>query len=379
MIEGTGLDNTFALMTGYNRAIELCYEAWQYHFEFLNLGYAAYLDFFGFCKQAFPGISDLGIAKMVQGIEVDLFRPDDELRQLAQIAVEHGQDSDEFKAAFETREGPVVQLLDRQRLLLRRQGLARPPRHPARLHPRLRREAAGGREHRPADRGRRRRARPDHERVPRAAGRRRDARRVRREARALAARVPLRREPQLLRRALGAVGVLAADPRARAVLADAGFWADADDIFYVRRDELQQVIYDYGTGWAVGTEAAGPSYWPAEIARRKAHHRGAASPSRPQPALNQPPEVVTEPFTIMLYGITTDSVEQWLNPSGDARRAGRHGRLAGHGRGRRAGDLRRLTTSTRCSRARSWSPASRRRAGARCSAASRRPSPTSAG
>ena len=54
------------------------------------------------------------------------------------------------------------------------------------------------------------------------------------------------------------------------VLADAGFWAEADDIFYVRRDELQQVIYDYGNGWAVGAEAAGPSHWPAEIARRKA-------------------------------------------------------------------------------------------------------------
>ena len=68
--------------------VELSLRAWQYHFEFLNLGYAAYLDFFGFCKEAFPGISDLGIAKMVQGIEVDLFRPDDELRRLARLAVE---------------------------------------------------------------------------------------------------------------------------------------------------------------------------------------------------------------------------------------------------------------------------------------------------
>src|SRR3954449_12624527 len=85
---GKGLDNTFALMTRFNRTIELCYEAWQYHFEFLNLGYAAYLDYFGFCKEAFPGVSDLGIAKMVQGIEVDLFKPDDELRRLAKLAVE---------------------------------------------------------------------------------------------------------------------------------------------------------------------------------------------------------------------------------------------------------------------------------------------------
>ena len=48
----------------------------------------AYLDFFGFCKQAFPGIPDQAIAPMVQGIEVDLFRPDDELKQLAKLAVQ---------------------------------------------------------------------------------------------------------------------------------------------------------------------------------------------------------------------------------------------------------------------------------------------------
>ena len=51
-------------------------------------GYAAYLDFFGFCKAAFPSIPDLAIAKMVAGVDVDLFRPDDELKQLARLAVE---------------------------------------------------------------------------------------------------------------------------------------------------------------------------------------------------------------------------------------------------------------------------------------------------
>ncbi len=45
-----------------------------------------------FCKQVFPGIPDLSIAKMVQGIDVDLFRPDDELRKLARLAVELGVD-----------------------------------------------------------------------------------------------------------------------------------------------------------------------------------------------------------------------------------------------------------------------------------------------
>src|SRR5262249_30287508 len=87
---GVGLDNTYALMETYDRAIQLLYKTWQYHFEFLNLGYAAYLDFFGFMKGQFPSIPDQAIAKMVQGVNVDLFRPDDELKKLAKLAEKLG-------------------------------------------------------------------------------------------------------------------------------------------------------------------------------------------------------------------------------------------------------------------------------------------------
>ncbi|MGY2902813.1 hypothetical protein ACVWVY_001834 [Bradyrhizobium sp. URHC0002] len=86
--EGVGLDNTYGVMETYDRSIQLLYKTWQYHFEFLNLGYAAYLDFFGFLKGQFPEIPDQAIAKMVQGVDVDLFRPDDELKKLAKLAVQ---------------------------------------------------------------------------------------------------------------------------------------------------------------------------------------------------------------------------------------------------------------------------------------------------
>jgi pyruvate,water dikinase len=43
----------------------------------------------------------------------------------------------------------------------------------------------------------------------------------------------------------------------------------------------------------------------------------------PQPAMNEPPAVVTEPFTIMLYGITSESVGRWLSgPGGDGELVG---------------------------------------------------------
>src|SRR3982074_182710 len=63
---------------------------WQHHFEFLLLGYGAYLTFFGFCKKAFPEINDQTVARMVAGIEAEIFRPDEELRRLPRRAVELG-------------------------------------------------------------------------------------------------------------------------------------------------------------------------------------------------------------------------------------------------------------------------------------------------
>jgi pyruvate,water dikinase len=63
---------------------------WHHHFEMLMLGYGAYVVFFQFCKQAFPEITDQNVARMVAGIDVLMFRPDDELKKLARLAVELG-------------------------------------------------------------------------------------------------------------------------------------------------------------------------------------------------------------------------------------------------------------------------------------------------
>jgi pyruvate,water dikinase len=88
--EGRGTGSALDLISTYSKLVDLTMKLWHYHFEFLNLGYAAYLDFFGFCKQLFPSIPDQAIAKMVAGIQVDLFQPDDEIKKLAHLAVELG-------------------------------------------------------------------------------------------------------------------------------------------------------------------------------------------------------------------------------------------------------------------------------------------------
>jgi pyruvate, water dikinase len=338
--EGRGLDNTFALAANYNRAIELCYEAFQYHFEFLNLGYVAYLDFFTFCKEVMPGIADLGIAKMVQGIDVVLFRPDEELRTLARLAVELGVDETlgsaldagdtedalaavaaaprggEWIAAWEAAKDPWFNFssgngmystdrvwLDHLEIPL---GFIRDY---------IGRLAAGEEIERPTEQIRAERDRitaeyrellPDDE-----------ARAVFDEKLGLSRLVfPYVEDHNFYIEHWSLSIFWRKIRRLGQVLADAGFWKQADDIFFVRRDELQQVIFDYGNGWGVGVEPMGPHYWPAEIARRK-KIIAALELKAPVPAMNEPPTVVTEPFTIMLYGITTEAVSGWLNASAD--------------------------------------------------------------
>src|SRR5258706_4332589 len=90
--EGRRSGSGLTMMESYHKLCDLALRLWQYPFEFLNLGYPPYRGFFGFCKQAVPSIPELGIAKMVAGVDVDLFRPDDELKKLARLAVDSGVD-----------------------------------------------------------------------------------------------------------------------------------------------------------------------------------------------------------------------------------------------------------------------------------------------
>src|SRR5262245_65933492 len=61
---------------------------WQHHFEFLLLGYGAYMTLAELCKANLPDIPDQHIAQMVAGLDVLLFRPDAELRRLARLAID---------------------------------------------------------------------------------------------------------------------------------------------------------------------------------------------------------------------------------------------------------------------------------------------------
>ena len=87
-----GVAQNHYLQENFHRVLALYSKMWHHHTEMLMLGYGAYVVFFQFCQQAFPEISDQTVARMVAGIDVIMYRPDDELKGLARLAVEVGVD-----------------------------------------------------------------------------------------------------------------------------------------------------------------------------------------------------------------------------------------------------------------------------------------------
>ena len=87
-----------------------------------------------------------------------------------------------------------------------------------------------------------------------------------------------------------------------------GFFADAGrHLLRSSRDEVADALFDLYH--ALGGRRAGPRAV-VLAGRDRAPAQGImerSSRGRPPPALGVPPEVVTEPFTVMLWGITSDS------------------------------------------------------------------------
>ncbi len=332
---GAGKGSGNDLIATYHELLNHALTLWQYHFEFLNLGYAAYLDFFGFCKQAWPSIPDLAIAKMVAGVDVDLFRPDDELKKLARLAVSSGID-----AAFASKDPAAI----REALAGTETGDAWLAAWDESCEPWFNFSTGSGFYHSDkiwiqnvevpfgyiADYIEKVKDGVDLDRPVEALHIERD--RVVSEYRDLLdsdedratfdAKLGLSRtvfpyvENHNFYVEHWAHSVIWRKMRAFGeVLQGAGFLEQVDDIFLLKRYEVAEALFDLYAGWAVGAPSRGPGYWPRELDRRKSILTALRGWSAP-PALGIPPEVVTEPFTVMLWGITSDSVSAWLQ-SGD--------------------------------------------------------------
>jgi pyruvate, water dikinase len=118
--EHRGIAQNHYVREGFHRCIDLFSKMWHHHTELLTLGYGAYVVFFEFCKGVFPEIPDADLSRMVGGVDVVMYRPDDELKRLAGRAVElgvddlfvEGADPDHVLAALADRGDAGQQWLD---------------------------------------------------------------------------------------------------------------------------------------------------------------------------------------------------------------------------------------------------------------------------
>ena len=340
-----GLTTSYDLLATYNRLIENMQEMAYYHFEMLGLGYAAYLTFRDFCQTAFPGIADQAISKMVAGIDILFFRPDDEVRKLAALAIELDladlivADHDPYGAlaaisdapqgerwleSFENAKEPWFWLSTGPGYSHEHRAWMDDLRLPFNaMRGYIEKLRAGEDISRPLEE-----IRVESERI---FGEYRDLlgsgdREAFTEMRELARTVyPFVENHNFYVEHWHHSIFWNRVREFGQILVNGGFLQDAEDIFFLHRFEIHDALYDLCTGWATGTPARGPSYWPDEVAERKRIMQVLREWS-PPPALGVAPAEITEPFTVMLFGVTTETVKQWQG--GDARDANQLGGIA---------------------------------------------------
>ncbi|MBW1997387.1 MAG: hypothetical protein JRJ29_05395 [Deltaproteobacteria bacterium] len=93
------------ILTAYLKLLEYHHQVYIKHFELQGIGYMGYMGFHEMCKKMFPKISDYRITTMLQGFEADSFRGDEELRKLSKLAIDLGvqqvfKENDQADAVF---------------------------------------------------------------------------------------------------------------------------------------------------------------------------------------------------------------------------------------------------------------------------------------
>jgi pyruvate, water dikinase len=334
--EGCGVGSAYALLTAYDRMINGFDRIGHYHFELVNLGYGAYLALYELCRQEFPDISDQVVAKMVSGIDVVALRPDDELRLLANRAVElgvasevesaHGEEQlvsalegtdagDRWLADYRKAKHPWFCFSLGNGLYHHHRSWIDDPSFPiAMISSYVARVQAGEDIRRPQE----------------AVLAERD--RITVEYRALLpeqSREAFDRRLGLARTVFPHIEdhnfyidhwshtVLWNKVREfGSLLSEHAFLADTEDVFFLRHEEVRLALEELRLQWSSGGAGVprGPAYWPPIVERRKRIYAALRRWS-PPPALGATPESVTEPITIMHWGITTDRVQAWLTTS----------------------------------------------------------------
>ncbi|HID62585.1 MAG TPA: hypothetical protein EYP49_07595, partial [Anaerolineae bacterium] len=320
------------LLEAWDKAVDIMYRGWQYHFNYLNLTYLAYLMFADVARKLFPGISESAIGKMVAGAEVSMFRPEEELCRLARLAHAEPKVAEILKSdrpAASKMES--LREIDAGRAWLEKlEGIKDPWFYVS---------CGSGWFHYEGswvnkldvpfsylkgyierlDNGEK------IERSLTAIAEARDA--LANEYRKLIKTDEDRKSFEDAYRNTRTIYRYAEDHLfwvehwfhtiwfdkmrdfAR-LFVKQGVLNDEEDFFMFNRLEIPYLIEDMTTSWALGENI--PTLKWADKAQKRKQILEAAAKWAPPPALGVPPEEVAEPFTVMLWGVTTDKVQDWL-------------------------------------------------------------------
>jgi pyruvate, water dikinase len=320
----------YEVLDAYPRALRLADMMWQHHFEFLLLGYGAYGTFVEFCKSHLPDIPDQHIAQMVAGIDVLLFRPDAELRRLARLAIDTDVDgafqqgrspseidaelaqSDagrEWLAELEKVKDPWFNMATGDGLYHYYGSWLDDPSIPyASLIGHISALKAGEQIDRPTEEIQRERDRLADEY---GALLDEDARPAFNDLLGLSRTVfPYVEEHKFfcdywfLTRWWNKIREFGA------LLARNAFLEDGEDVFQLSRYEVASALDELVLTWATGGLPLGPKHWPPIVARRK-EILSRLGEWTPPPAIGVTPDAVTDPMVVMLWGVTTERVQEW--------------------------------------------------------------------
>lgn len=330
----TGCYVSYDLVASFDRLVNMMFKGWQYHFEMLNLTYLAYLMFADVARKLFPGISESAIGKMVAGAYVSMFRPEEELCRLSRMAVSLRGVKDILKGS-----APVERKLDELgkspdgRQWIDEYNKAKDPWFYVSC-------GSGWLHHEGSwltnleipfnyikdyivrlEKG---------EKIERSLDdidRQRDQ--VVASYRGLIKSDEDRTSFDNAYNTIRTIYRYAEDhlfwvehwfhtiwfSKIRDfgnLLVKRGMLNQVDDIFMFNRYEIPEMLTEVATGWALGVNIPLRSaHYKAKAEKRKKILDAARKWVQP-PALGVPPEEVAEPFTVMLWGITTDKVKEWL-------------------------------------------------------------------
>jgi pyruvate,water dikinase len=330
----TGVYVSYDLIEAFDTLVNQMFKGWQYHFEMLNLTYLAYLMFADVARKLFPGISESAIGKMVAGAYVSMFRPEEELCQLARLAASSRGVAEILKSGIsaeqktaELRKTPDgkhwLEELDKAKepwfyvscgsgwLHYEGSWLTNLEIPFGYIRGYIERLENGETIERSLD----------------AIDKERD--RVVNEYQKMIKTDEDRKSFDDAYKTIRTIYRYAEDhlfwvehwfhtiwfKKIREfgkLLVSHQMLHEVDDIFMFHRYEIPEMLTELSTGWALGVDIPlRGSYYKAKAEKRKKILEAARQWMQP-PALGVPPEEVAEPFTVMLWGVTTDRVKEWL-------------------------------------------------------------------